>query len=222
MGLLIVLILTYPASFLIKLAHNIDVVKDAAKNGYIVNIDAFKKGKNEEDKTTKRLNYIPIINVLNSLKIFVDYKLNRQESFENYRIFGYLEPMTKEEKNYYNEKPTVLRAFNLAGKRTKQGIENEKANLKSNIRFYDKTIDEHEYIVKQEYEYFSVELPEYLETLNREELESLKESIMNMSNCLDLFGEDKEGDYTISEEKGRSLILRIGCQKNDKNQKSST
>ena len=222
MEILLVLILTYPASYLLKLAHDIDVVKDAAKNGYLANIDAFKKNRKEQSKENKYLKYIPIVNVLDSAKLFIEYKLNRQESFENYRVFGYLESMTKEEEEYYNKKPTALRAFNLASLRTKQYSEFEKENLKSNIRFYNNTLDEHDYVVKENDEYYSVDLTKYIETLDREKLESLRNSLMTMSNCQDLFGDDKEGDYTLSEDKGRSLILRYRCQKNDKNQKTST
>ena len=71
-------------------------------------------------------------------------------------------------------------------------------------------------------ECYSVDLPKYIETLDREQLENLKESLITMTKCQDMFGDDKEGDYTLSEENGRSLVLRYRCKKSDNNEKTST
>ena len=219
MGLVIFLILTYPVSYLIELANSFDIAKDAGKNGYLVNIDAFKKGSNNENKHIK---HIPLINLANSIKTFLEYRLNRQESFENYRVFGYLDLMNKEEEEAFNEKPTALRALNLASKRRTKYIENEKENLKCNIRFYNSSLDDHDYIIKENDECYSVDLPKYIEILDREQLENLKESLITMTKCQDMFVYDNEGDYTLSEEKCRSLVLRYRCKKSDNNEKTST
>ena len=102
MNSIICLLLTYPISLVLKILNIKDIVNDASKNGYLVNVDKFReRGNDNEDKYHKYLTYIPLLNVIDSIISLIDYKSNREILFEQYRIYGYFDPMTKEEEEYY-------------------------------------------------------------------------------------------------------------------------
>ena len=73
MSFLIAVILTYPASLLIELKHVRDIVQDAAKEGYKVNLDYFRRNGEEESKSNKLVKYIPFINIAGSLSKTLNY-----------------------------------------------------------------------------------------------------------------------------------------------------
>ena len=224
MGFVLSLLLSYPVSYVLKLVNRSDIAKDAAKNGYVVDIDKFKEeSQNNVDKIIKSADYLPYLNILSNLLSVCDYKINRQQSFETMRVYGFFEPMTKEEEEYFNEKPTALRAFNIASKRKENIDKKYKDNLKSNIKYYDNNLDDHEIILKENDEYIGVELDDYIETLSKDELEDLKMSLLTLKRWRTKFKEEEneEADYTLNGDNDKKLILRFKCKNNDNKEKNN-
>ena len=222
MELLLITLATYPISYIIKLITVANISKDAANNGYLIDIDAYKEYNKVEDKESKinKLKYIPYANIIDSLSTNIEYLLDRQNVFEQMRIGGVFLSMTKEEEDSYNANPTFLRAMNLSTKRMNKVNEDTKESLKSNIVYYDKKLDEHNYIVKDKEEYYKVkDFEEYIDTLSKDELEELRNSLIAINRFDDVFKADNDSDLTISSKNDKRLILRYNCKDNDKKTK---
>ena len=219
MEVLIAILTTIPLSYVIDQLSFNELVKKAADLGYLPNLDAFKKGKEGDSKFDKYKRYIPFICLVDSIYRAIDQKINEQEHFEEMRIHGYFVPMTKDEEDYYNEKRTALRIYNLSGIRNEINKIVEKECIESNIKYLDKTLDEHEIVIQDSESEEKVNLDSYLKKLSKEELEELKNDIKIISEWNKSFDEPTEGDYTLNEKKGKKLIYRFNCKDSDNNKK---
>ena len=218
MNFILSMIGTYPVSLLIKIMNIKDIVNDAAINGFIINLKNFENNANENtSKFEKYVEYIPIINIAYNLNNLIDYKVRRDEYFEIYRTYGYIEPMNKEQENEYNSKPGFFKALNLATKSKKKKTDIENDQIKSSIRFTDKLLDEHELIIEEKNKYKEVSLEELIASMSQEELLKLKDELTTIKKWNELFDDNKEGDFTIKIDKKKNLILRYKCKHNDNN-----
>jgi hypothetical protein len=220
MNIILSIIATYPITYILKVLNVRDVVNDAAKNGFIVNFEKFKTS-NQEDKIgkiEKYVDFIPIVNMFNSFNSLLDYKFSRDKYFEIYRVYGYFEPMTIDEEKYYKEKPTFMRALNISSKRRKTDELIEKNNIKSNIKYYDNNLDEHQFIIEKDKKYEEITLEKLIETMSKEELLEFKDELNVINNWSDIFDNDKTpGDYNLNNKNGKHLILKFKCKQSDEN-----
>ena len=218
MELLISILATIPISYAINFVSFSDLVKKAADNGYLPNVNSFKNNNSndEESKIEKYKKYIPVVCLIDALSNSLDLLFNEQEHFEEYRIHGYFDRMTKEEEEYYNKKKSIWSIYNLANKRRLEYEEEDKRCLKSNIKYLDNTLDDHEIVLKEEETEKNIDLDNYLNNLSKEQLEELKRDITIIKEWDKFFEDDIKGDYTINDNKGKKLIYRFNCKENDK------
>ncbi len=220
MEFLIAVILTYPASLLIELKNVRDIVQDAAKEGYKVNLDYFRRNGEDERKGNKLVKYIPFINVAGALSKNLNYLFNRTQEFETMRVYGAFDKMTKEEEAYYKESPNFMRALNIASKSEKELFNREfeviipktvkeSDNLQEDLRILNKELDEHDIIIVEENKSRTVSIDELIESLNKDELEELRNQFLMLNDWDVLFDEKKDGDYTLMSSKEKSLKLRF-------------
>ena len=222
MSFLIAVILTYPASLLIELKHVRDIVQDAAKEGYKVNLDYFRRNGEEESKTNKLVKYIPFINIAGSLSKTLNYLFNRTEEFETMRVYGAFDRMTKEEEKYYKESPNFMRALNIASQSEKQEVDNSikvviptyvntHDNLQEDLLNLNEELDEHDIIMIDKDKSWNrkVTIDEVIETLDKDELEELKSNLIMFRDWDKLFDEKVEGEYTVTASKNKILKFRF-------------
>ena len=212
MELIVLTLLTYPASLLIGLGTVRSIAKDAAKEGYKINIDYFKENRKESKGLDKYYMYLPFINVFKALEINLNYQFNKQEEFEMMRIYGAFIPMSKEEEDYYNEKKTFLRLMNIANSKTE--VITPKSvkysdNIKDDIALLNKEIEEHDIITVEDNISKIVDIDRLLSKLNKEELESLRDNL-SMFNDDNLKLDKNPGDeYVIHKDKDKTLKLKF-------------
>ena len=218
MGIFALTILTYPISLLISFGTARSIAKDAAREGYKINIDYFKENRKDSKGIDKYYMYIPYLNVLKSLEIGLNYQFNKQEEFEAMRIYGAFIPMTKEEEDYYNEKKTFLRLMNIASKnydkeykeiRPKQSVKYSD-NIKDDISLLNKEIKEHDIIIVENDKSKVVEIDELISKLNKEELETLRANLNMFKDWDKIFGDENlEDEYVIHKDKDKTLKLKF-------------
>ncbi len=83
----------------LDIAVALNLVKEAADHGYKIDIEQLEKNINEEEIEfgySKSTRLIPVINMLDSMKLVKDYFLNKEDIIYQYKILGYLKPLTKE------------------------------------------------------------------------------------------------------------------------------
>ena len=218
MEILISILATIPLSYAVDFLSQNDMFRKAAEEGYLPNIEAFKrKGESDKDsKFDKYKRYIPILCLIESLSNAFDKAINKQLYFEELRIHGCFDSMTKEEEDYYNKKKSIWSIYNLANKRRLKYNEEDKECLKSNIRYLDKKLDNHEIVVKENNKEDILDIDSYIKGLNKDQLEELKNNLNLLNNWDQFFDNKQEGDYTLKEDKSKKLIYRFKCKENDK------
>lgn len=222
MNFLIAAILTYPASLFIELKNVRDIVQDAAKEGYKINLDYFRRNSEDENKTSKLIKYIPFINVIVSLSKNLNYLFNRTQEFEMMRVYGAFDRMTKEEEEYYKDNPNFIRALNIASKSEKEFFNKEyemiipkhvkkSDNLQEDLLNLNEEIDEHDIIMIEKDKTWirKVTIDEVIDTLDKDELEELKNNLVMFRDWDKLFNEKVEGEYTVSASKNKILKFRF-------------
>ncbi len=220
MEYIVLILLTYPASLLFEADRIRKIVKDATSNGYIINPKYFRESKENSDKRNiinKYYLYIPFVNMFTSLTKDLEYTFDRPNQFELFRVTGAFFKMTKEEEEYFNEKPTMLRAFNLSSIRDKEYNKLEEKynnrnvnyddNLKEEIVKLDKELDTHDIIKLDNDEEKLVSINELINNMSTNELEELKSSLIAFKDYRKLFDDDLEGEYIIDSKKDKCLTL---------------
>ncbi len=212
MPILLLTILTYPASLLISLGTAKSIAKDAAKEGYKINLDYFKENRNASKGIDKYYMYLPFLNVFKAIEINLNYQFNKQEEFEMMRIYGAFTPMNKAEEDYYNEKKTFLRLMNIANSKfeviTPKSVKYND-NIKDDIVLLNKEIEEHDIIVVEGNNSKIVGIDELLSKLNKEELELLRDNL-SMFKDEDLkLDKNPNDEYVIHKDNDKTLKLRF-------------
>lgn len=120
MEFLIFWIATLIISCGISFSTVLQLVKDAADNGYIVNSDTIGSSVdvNNEMRPEIIMLLVPVINIMQSMDIFVKYDSNKSRIMDILGIEGSLEEMTDDELESYKKNPTKFNAFILGFKRT--------------------------------------------------------------------------------------------------------
>ena len=212
MPILLLTILTYPASLLISLGTAKSIAKDAAKEGYKINLDYFKENRNAAKGIDKYYMYLPFLNVFKAIETNLNYQFNKQEEFEMMRIYGAFTPMNKKEEDYYNKKKTFLRLMNIANSKfeviTPKSVKCSD-NIKDDIVLLNKEIEEHDIIVVEGNNSKIVGIDELLSKLNKEELELLRDNL-SMFKDEDLkLDKNPNDEYVIHNDKNKTLKLRF-------------
>lgn len=111
----IVWIITIIVSCGLNLSNCFIIFKDAADLGYKINIDKLNVITNEIDLFHKNLSLlkilIPFYNLVEQLKIRMQYMQHRNNYLKQLNIMGTLEKMSECEKIEYDKKPTGLNAI---------------------------------------------------------------------------------------------------------------
>ena len=115
MELFIVWIGTVIVSFAMELTNELRMFKDAADNGYKIDIkrlSEFSKQMNPDAaKTTLMSLLIPIMNIIGVMQRTLQYNNVRYMILDQLSVIDTLIPMTKEDKEKYKEKPSSMKAL---------------------------------------------------------------------------------------------------------------
>lgn len=127
MELLIMWIVTIIASVSMEVANELRMFKDAADNGYKIDIKAisdFAKQVNPNaSKATMMSLLVPVVNILGVLQRTMMYNNARSTILDQLSVIDSLIKMTKEEEDEYKKNPTTLNAIYITAR------DNSESNL---------------------------------------------------------------------------------------------
>ena len=212
MSFLLFWLVTIIGSYVINFKMAFMMLKDLADAGYKLNVDNVKKFSEEfnENRPNNKLIYlIPVINMLYSFKIAVDYNISRWNILDQLRILDILDTMSIEEKKKYEENPTALNALMLLIEKPEITITDE--NIKDIERDFDnllKTICEEN---NWDYEI----LKERVKPIIKEEKEN-NSRIIEIKNEKDfLKNYKKEIENSLSSEEKVKVLKKVPEENNE-------
>ena len=138
------ILLTWISTIIISKVMNVitvsRILKDIYYSGYKINSTEMKKIK--VNNTNKIRNYIMFLNIFDSINMGIKYLNNQNEMINFLFVNNSLEEMTKEEKESFRKKPTIINAI-LISENTKKNEEikiDKESELKNIIKisFLDK------------------------------------------------------------------------------------
>ena len=222
MGFIAICLLSYPATLLLGLDYSSRIAKYAAKQGKLINVDYFKDNKNNTGFNSSKIKYIPIVNAINMAMLDSFFISNKELMYLTLNADGAFYSMTKEEEDYYNERPTYLRLMNLASMRKKQEQElldriknvNNDDNIRQDIINLNKETIEHDIIIEKDSTDKSVSIEELIDTMTYDELTELKDTLTVFKDYKKHFDEEPDGEYVINSKNDR--ILKLNFRNNDR------
>lgn len=215
-----IILSTYAISGLIRLDLVRKIIKDGTKEGLIPNLEYYR-GKhtypNRNPDLDRIFNSVPILNIAKAAVDNISYMIYRNDEYNYLVVQGAFERMDKDEEEYFNKRPTVLRALNLASKRDKkkkQIIENYRNvnysdNIVKEIVKLNNEIDEHDIIKEKNNKKEKVSIEDLIKTMNKEELIELKETLNLFKEYDKHFDGEPDGEYIIDSNKDRMLKLEF-------------
>ena len=120
MTMLIFWIVTIMISFSMNFSTILQMFKDVADGGYIINKDNIGNTTNVNDEIKPDVLFmlVPIVNIIQSMEFTMKYNNNKSYVINMLKIENALDEMTVHELETYNEKPTGFNAFILGYKKT--------------------------------------------------------------------------------------------------------
>jgi hypothetical protein len=137
---LIFLLGTFVTSYGITIKCELGKYKDAADNGYKIEIGRLSEINNQVNHGDQKNPLISFLirglNIFKALDTLIKHINSRPFSLDLLRVMGALSPMTKEEQRRYNQNPSGMTAFRICCKSLKENapssisyIENKKKNI---------------------------------------------------------------------------------------------
>jgi len=212
MSFLLFWLVTIIGSYVINFKIAFMMLKDLADAGYKLNVDNVKKFSEEfnENRPNNKLIYlIPVINMLYSFKIAVDYNISRWNILDQLRILDILDTMSIEEKKKYEENPTALNALMLLIEKPEITITDE------NIKDIEKDFDNLLKTICEENNWDYEILKERVKPIIKEEKENnLK--IIEIKNEKDfLKNYKKEIENSLSSEEKVKVLKKVPEENNE-------
>ena len=152
MAMLIFWIVTILISFGMNFSTILQMFKDVADIGYIVNKDNIGNNTNGNDEIKPDILFmlVPIVNIMQSMEFTMKYNNNKSYVIDKLKIQDALDEMTTYELEAYNKKPTGFNAFVLGYKKTlpeyNQSITDAINNCKTNNDDYNTLLSTREKI----------------------------------------------------------------------------
>jgi len=140
--LIILMLLSYPASGVMNLVSSVRIFKDLADLGYVIDVEknrSLRQIEGSDNSLMAKFNSIPIMNMLSSIVYGMNYLMNRDTVLTQLNNAGMLIEMSDTEKNYYSHKPNGLTAMILASmnKKDRDALKKEE---KKNTRLTDEEV----------------------------------------------------------------------------------
>ena len=136
MGALFLWLGTTATSIFMELTNEGRMFKDAADNGYKVNLERLSELQKELGINKSKANllelFIPIINILVVIKRTIDYNNVRPMILDSLSAIDALEEMTDDEKKEYEERPTLFKALSISMKHAIKLIKATKLTINDN------------------------------------------------------------------------------------------
>ena len=142
MEILIIWGTTIIATFIMNLSTNNMILKGIADEGYKIKMDSIKELRNNMNVSTNTLIlFVPIVNMLSALNDNIKIRNAYPYILETCKVFDIVEEMNEKEKEYYDKKPTGMRASLLTAgildlkdevektKKEQERIKNEKDKI---------------------------------------------------------------------------------------------
>lgn len=133
MGALFLWLSTTAASIFMELTNECRMFKDAADNGYKINIDRLSKLQKELGIDSKKgifELFLPIINIIGVLKRTMEYNEIRPMALDVLDTIDALDEMTELEKEAYTKKPTLFNALGISIKSSINVLSATKVTIK--------------------------------------------------------------------------------------------
>jgi len=212
MSFLLFWLVTIIGSYVINFKIAFMMLKDLADAGYKLNVDNVKKFSEEfnENRPNNKLIYlIPVINMLYSFKIAVDYNISRWNILDQLRILDILDTMSIEEKKKYEENPTALNALMLLIEKPEITITDE------NIKDIEKDFDNLLKTICEENNWDYEILKERVKPIIKEEKEN-NSRIIEIKNEKDfLKNYKKEIENSLSSEEKVKVLKKVPEENNE-------
>ena len=189
-------LVTIIGSYIMNFKMAFMMLKDLADAGYKLNVDNIKRFSEEvnENNTNNKLIYlIPVINMLYSFKIAIDYNNSRWNILDQLRILNVLDTMSIEEKRKYKENPTALNALMLLIEKTEIKLDKD-----------NKEINEIQKVIEKDIKEIEKDFDNLLKTVceeNNWDYEVLKERVKPIIN------DEKENNLSVVEIKNEKDFL---------------
>ena len=121
MQYLLIYLLTVLGSVVGETLLSLKMIRDIADAGYLIDKEKLSESLKKIKETSgvdlslnnKIIKFIPIVNLLNILKIHIDYNNARETIITQFSVMGALKEMTNEEKSEYSKKPSALKAMKI-------------------------------------------------------------------------------------------------------------
>lgn len=199
---------TIAATSIIKLFTSLNILKDVADQGYKLNLNkmhenvgGFSVG-NDDTGSDKIVDYVPLVNVMNSLSQYAGYLSNRETVLMALDQLNVVEEMDIVEKTDYNKNPSFLSVIKLyKNEARKKEEEMREKELKYSLQKI------HEMHVIEEYmEYFGSREKSFEEYEKDKDIR-LKDNDRNLEEKLEEYryidlGEGDRIYYSIDNNKG--------------------
>ncbi len=121
MQYLFMYLLTVLGSMVGETLLSVKMIKDIADAGYLIDREKLSESLKKLKETSnvdlslnnKIIKFIPIVNLLNLIKLYSDYDNARETIITQFSVMGALKEMTDEEKREYSKKPTGFKAIKI-------------------------------------------------------------------------------------------------------------
>lgn len=117
MELIFIWILTIIVSFAMQNNMMMQIFKEIADQGYMLNLDKLLKVTNQIDESAKKVSclalLIPGYNLFKSMQLYTNFIQHKDLILNQYDVMGVIEEMSEWELLEYNKKPTGLNAYLL-------------------------------------------------------------------------------------------------------------
>lgn len=140
--LIILMLLSYPASGVMNLVSSARIFKDLADLGYVIDVEknrSLRQIEGSDNSLMAKFNSIPIMNMLSSITYGMNYLMNRDTVLTQLNNAGMLIEMSNAEKIYYSLKPNGLTAMILASM-NKKDRDTLKKKENKNTRLTDEEV----------------------------------------------------------------------------------
>lgn len=108
---------TIVASSMIQIGTLLTMIKDVADGGCLIDTSKVEKvisfSQDNDTGASKIVDYVPIVNVLNSMQLYTNYLQNRENVLSTLDNIGIFKEMNENDLKKYNSKPTVYNALKI-------------------------------------------------------------------------------------------------------------
>ena len=135
------ILLTWLTTIIISKSMNFITIsrifKDIYGSGYKINIKRFMEMSSKmNDNNYKIRQFIPLLNIFDSLKMGSDYLTKKDEIINFFFVNDSLEEMNNDEKDSYNNKPTLINALLISEKANEKEEKKEKLLEEQKQKYY--------------------------------------------------------------------------------------